>query len=963
MRIRHRSVRLRIFLLVLVPVISLIGLYAFAAAITAGAAINLARSRTVKADVGAPTGRLEAQIGAERLLAVVYLAAPTPRNMAALRAQEHTTDLARAAFAAVVSASGTRSSATAPEKQAIAALLRQTAGLQTLRTAIATSSVTRPQAINAYSGLISAADTVLNEAILQQANVPLATQALAFVRMGKSEEYLSQEDLLLTGDTIARSFSAAERQKFTELAGARRALYAQTLPDLEPAYRAYYRHDVSASALAALTALENKVVADPHPRGGPPVPPQAWQAAVGRVAAGLSAAGTQAADELTRQAQPAARTTYLRLIVVGGLGLLAVLISLVLSVWIGRSLLRQLAGLRRSALELADDQLPAVMARLRDGEDVDVSSAAAPLEPGADEFGQVREAFNEVQRTALEAAAEEARLRRGVNDVFRNLARRSQSLLHRQLALLDTMERRASDPAELEDLYRIDHLTTRMRRHAESLIILSGESPGRGWRNPVPLIDVLRAAVSEVEDYTRIRVTTGTGASLAGHAVADVIHLLAELAENATIFSPPNTPVRVHGDVVGRGYAIEIEDRGLGIAEDKIAQINHSLAHPPEFDLSGSEQMGLFVAGRLAQRHDIRISLRPSPFGGTTAIVLIPAELVVEDERYQPGLPGSWEQDRPVRLARRSPALHRGAAAALAHKGSPATAGELPSASILAPADWPTSAGGPPDGAGGPGLARLSLADSTGPADGTGDSAAGRSAVLAGEDAALRAGQDELASDGDPDGDRDLAGWPEPPAGPAFGGRDDLAGNPGAGQLPAAASGLSPAGADDGPAAGNLGAAGPAGRAATRNPAIPRFRSRESPLPRVPFASGRVQPPTAADETGPLSPVASSVEVPGVALPLPARVRQASLAPQLRESGRAGSGATAKAPSPEAARSTMAALQRGWERGRDDSGGAGSSDAGHAPSPQDPSAAAGWPAGPDSPDPAAAPPAGDSDGH
>jgi len=167
-----------------------------------------------------------------------------------------------------------------------------------------------------------------------------------------------------------------------------------------------------------------------------------------------------------------------------------------------------------------------------------------------------------VQHAAVQAAVEQARLRRGVSDVFRNLARRNQSLLHRQLSLLDGMERRIADPDELADLYRLDHLTTRMRRHAEGLIILSGAPIGRSWRNPVRLVDVLRAAVGEVEDYTRVSVTTMTGAALVGPAVADVIHLVAELVENATIFSPPNTPVRVTGDVVGNGFAVEIEDRG-----------------------------------------------------------------------------------------------------------------------------------------------------------------------------------------------------------------------------------------------------------------------------------------------------------------------------------------------------------------------------------------------------------------
>ena len=274
------------------------------------------------------------------------------------------------------------------------------------------------------------------------------------------------------------------------------------------------------------------------------------------------------------------------------------------------------------------------MERLRAGEDVDVSAEAPPIETSGDEIGQVGQAFNTVQRTAIEAAVEQARLRHGISDVFRNLARRSQSLLHRQLTLLDTMERRASDPDELGDLYRLDHLTTRMRRHAEGLIILSGAAPGRAWRNPVRLVDVLRASVAEVEDYTRVTVVTMTQAALAGPVVADVIHMIAELVENATIFSPPNTPVRLTGDMVGKGFAVEIEDRGLGMNEEKLAEINDRLANPPEFDLSDSDQLGLFVAGRLAKRHGIRISMRLNPYGGTTAIVLIPRDLVVSEELY-----------------------------------------------------------------------------------------------------------------------------------------------------------------------------------------------------------------------------------------------------------------------------------------------------------------------------------------
>jgi histidine kinase/DNA gyrase B/HSP90-like ATPase len=195
-----------------------------------------------------------------------------------------------------------------------------------------------------------------------------------------------------------------------------------------------------------------------------------------------------------------------------------------------------------------------------------------------------------------------------------------------------SMGRRAtSDPALLGDLFRLDHVTTRMRRHAEGLLILAGATPGRGWRDPVPIVDVLQAAVAEIEDYVRVDVIAETSAAVTGNAVNDVIHLIAELVENATAFSPPVTRVTITGGSVGRGFAVEIEDRGLGMAPEIMAEINEQLASPPEFDLANSEQLGLFVAGQLAARHGITVTLRRSPYGGTTAIVLLPTEIITSE--------------------------------------------------------------------------------------------------------------------------------------------------------------------------------------------------------------------------------------------------------------------------------------------------------------------------------------------
>ena len=651
MRWRLRSVRTRILLLVLVPVLSLVGIYAFAIATTARDAVNLAKANTVKNTVGDPVAAFMAQVTTERTLAILYMSAPTGANLAKLELQETKTNAATANLHSTLTSSTTTANASPAEKQAIASLLGDVATLPSLRAQVAAQIIPSSRAFGEYNAMVQSANQVLSAAIRQQNNATLVAQALAFVRMGQSGDLLAQENTLLTAGQASGHFTPAQQQQFTQLVGARRTFYSLTLPDLDPRYRAYYLRSVSPGAMASLTSLENTVVSS-RPGTQPPVSPIAWQQAVGSVANGLSTAGLQAGDALTSQANDQSSATYLRLILLGGLGLLAIIVSIALSVWIGRRLVRELSDLRQSALELANERLPNVVTRLATGEQVDVAeqSALPSTVATSDEVGQVREAFGTVQRTAVEAAVGQAQLRQGISHIFRNLARRSQSLLHRQLTLLDAMERRARDPQELDDLFRVDHLATRMRRHAESLIILSGEAPARGWRHPVPLVDVLRAAVAEVEDYTRIKVTATTQASLAGPAVGDVINMIAELAENATIYSPPQTPVSITGSVVGQGFAVEIEDRGLGMTNAQRDEINAQLDNPPAFDLSGSDQLGLFVAGQLAKRQNIRVSLRSSPYGGTTAIVLIPRSLVVPEGAVAPdtsSLPaGSGSQQR-----------------------------------------------------------------------------------------------------------------------------------------------------------------------------------------------------------------------------------------------------------------------------------------------------------------------------
>jgi len=652
MGLRLRSIRQKILLLVLVPVLSLIGLYIFALGLTARNAINLSRTNTLKNATAVPAGNFITALEAERVLALVYLSRPTGANLAALENAEGKTATTVTAMRLSLTSDATTGNASAGEKQAISVLLADAARLPSLHSQIRAQIITRSRAFSVYNGLVADDFSLLQQVVLQETNMKVGTQSLAILRVGRSEELLGQEEALVLADFAAGKWPAADREQFAELAGARRVSYSQNLTDLNDQSRALFNHYITPQVLAALTVQENTLIADPATNRPPALSPTSWEQTTGAVGAGMTKATDISSDLITQQAQADARSTYLTLALAGGIGLAAVVLSIIVSFWVGRGLIRELAALRDSARELATKRLPDVVRRLASGQHVDVPAEAPALPSSSVEIGQVEEAFSAVQRTAVEAAVGQARLRQGISDIFRNLARRSQSLLHRQLTLLDGMERRASNPDELEDLFRIDHLTTRMRRHAESLIILSGDAPARGWRRPVPFVDVLRAAVAEVEDYTRIKVSADTGAALSGPAVADVIHMIAELAENAVTFSPPNTPVQLTGDVVGRGFAVEIEDRGLGLSDERRAELNQLLDNPPAFDLSGSDQLGLFVASQLARKHNIKISLRSSPYGGTTAIVLIPQSLVVPEESYRQ-LDGEGRAGQPAQLTGR----------------------------------------------------------------------------------------------------------------------------------------------------------------------------------------------------------------------------------------------------------------------------------------------------------------------
>ncbi|MFF7179036.1 nitrate- and nitrite sensing domain-containing protein [Streptomyces sp. NPDC008121] len=316
-------------------------------------------------------------------------------------------------------------------------------------------------------------------------------------------------------------------------------------------------------------------------------------------------------------------------IINGALILLVLGVSLVGAFVVARSMIRSLRRLQDTATKVAQDRLPELVKQLSeaDPQDVDTSVESVGVH-SRDEIGQVAAAFDDVHREAVRLAAEQALLRGNVNAMFTNLSRRSQGLIQRQLSLISELESREADPDQLSSLFKLDHLATRMRRNGENLLVLAGEEPGRRWTRPVPLVDVLRAAASEVEQYERIELAAVPATEVAGRVVNDLVHLLAELLENATSFSSPQTKVRVTGHALPDGRVlVEIHDTGIGLSPEDLAAINERLASPPTVDVSVSRRMGLFVVGRLSLRHGIRIQLRPSDSGGTTALVMLPVDV------------------------------------------------------------------------------------------------------------------------------------------------------------------------------------------------------------------------------------------------------------------------------------------------------------------------------------------------
>ncbi|HEX5404429.1 MAG TPA: nitrate- and nitrite sensing domain-containing protein [Pseudonocardiaceae bacterium] len=529
-------------------------------------------------------------------------------------------------------------------KQANVALVKLLSQLQPLRQGVDTGKTTLQAVYTYYNQLIQIISLSLQGVAKTAPDPVTAVEETAAADLFNVAEAMSRSNALADGGVTSGALNNHDYQELSSQIGYYHTELASLITTLNPAEQASYAQLIAGPDWRAVNTMESflllrgpqSATGDGNGNGGGSLPMtvQDWQSTATQVhnqLLGLYAAQHQYASGF---AKDTGHRTFVNSLIGGGLIVLLTLIAAFVAARLSNRLVNRLRELRAKTLELADTQLPHVVSRLRSGEQIDIDHEVPPLRFGGDEIGQVADAFNKAQHTAVAAAAQEARTREGVNAVFLNIAHRSQVVVHRQLEVLDRAERKQEDPDELELLFQLDHLATRARRNAENLIILGGERPGRKWRNPVPLNEIVRSAVGETEQYKRVDAGRLPEVSVAGAVVADLVHLLAELVDNATSFSPQDSRVEIRGNMVGKGVVVEVEDQGLGLADKERELINGLLHEPPDFGvmaLSNDSRLGLFVVSQLAARHGINVTLVESVYGGVRAIVLVRASLLARE--------------------------------------------------------------------------------------------------------------------------------------------------------------------------------------------------------------------------------------------------------------------------------------------------------------------------------------------
>ncbi|UYQ66073.1 nitrate- and nitrite sensing domain-containing protein [Streptomyces peucetius] len=659
-----------------VPALCLTGLWGYTATGLVDEQMQLGADMDRVVSVGQPAHGVLSSLQDERRLTAVWQAERTPSSRAVLDSARDRTDAAvedyRRASPSGLDTAALRSRATKLD-EALGKLAER-------RKAIDARSLSVGDAFEYFTDTVADAASVLSAAT-RTGDGAFASSVAAAASLVQVTEMLSREDAMISGALPSGRMAAAERTRFGQYTAVRRqAADSLHAPDLLSGGAGSYEAITDSPRWKALASTEDAVAADSEL----PEDATTWPDDAGSVVKDLQELNAAFLEDLAGAGSDRADGLLLG-VVLGSAGTAAALALVgVLALRVRRSVLGRVEELQHKAEDLAGTRLPEALARLERGEPVDPAALTAPgQQRTGDELGRLDAAIEQLARAAADTAVRQSLGREGTEKVFAKLIRRTQTLIHRLISLLDDLERKHEDSDLLKDIFRVDHLATRVRRHSENLVILGGSPPTRRMTAPVSITDVMRSAVAETEHYTRVKVKNlppGRRISIAGRSVADVTHLLAELIENGTNFSPPDTQVFVSATKVARGLALHVEDHGLGMPEEHRARANRLLANPPKLDmmtLGEDPRLGHFVVARLAERHKIKVELRESVYGGTLAIVLVPTALLEEqDSPLMEHLKSAAEEPEPsaAPAAPAVPALHAEVAEPAAPAAGAATA-------------------------------------------------------------------------------------------------------------------------------------------------------------------------------------------------------------------------------------------------------------------------------------------------
>ncbi|HEY3734897.1 MAG TPA: nitrate- and nitrite sensing domain-containing protein [Streptosporangiaceae bacterium] len=532
------------------------------------------------------------------------------------------------------------------QTQASAAAVQQAiapASLANLRAASTQTELPALVVVQKYAETIDAV-LALNADIAQGAGDPQLAQTVSVLGLVSAmKEEASQQRALISAALIAGRFGPGQLTALQNAISAQQSNLQEFDVSATPDQLQLWNASVSRSDDSQTSSDELQAQTLAAQGSGSlssdPTSAQDWYDSMsGTIQSQMGSVEHQLGQSVVDRAELLRKNAIISAAIIGAIVFLLLALATLLTVIVARSMVRPLRRLRADALRVAGVRLPEMVRRLSESDGDDARPDVEPIDvDSTDEIGEVARAFDQVHSEAVRLAANEARLRGNVNAMFINLSRRTQSLVERQIHLIDDLEQGEQDSERLGSLFRLDHLATRMRRNSENLLVLAGHEASRRWSQPVALVDVLRAAVSEIEQYERVSLNVQPGIAVRGQVVNDVVHLLAELVENATSFSSTEAQVNVSGHLLNSGgVLLDITDQGVGMAADEMAHANWRLDNPPVVDVAVSRRMGLFVVARLASRHGIRVRLRPAPSGGMTALIWLPDETITHEASGAP---------------------------------------------------------------------------------------------------------------------------------------------------------------------------------------------------------------------------------------------------------------------------------------------------------------------------------------